>query len=1277
MDRRDKRLDRIDAERRGPDFLSQVREVCRLRTDQDRSTSGAEIIERNRGPGGAEFDHLVVRYTRGPFTREHVVGAYEGPVNAEALRRFREAVCNHVSTERNPELVYRGELTSSDAQQDAKEHHIWLRSFAEYQHVWEHHSYLATQTQQLSGDPEYQLLRHVDKRWSELGEPAARPTTAAEQILTWLVTDGPRFILVLGDAGTGKTFLLRTLAQRLTAESDLVPVLVTMRELTKGRTLDQLLAQHMSREDSYHRESFRYLLRQGKIVLLFDGFDELAQRTDYDRVANHFDTLREAAGGSAKVIVTSRHEYFVTDRDVRTALGGRAQALPGARIMRLQPLDSAQRRTLVVKDINDEAGADRFLALLASVRDLLDLAKIPLMLSFMISWYQTGWLTDARLTPENGQPITAGLLWERLLASWLEHEHARQDEVGGRGALSVVERREVVTEVALGLWVSGEETIRAAELGEAAVRVLDLARLQMSPAEAAQAVGSSTVLVRLGEDAFGFMHVSVLEWLIAAWVADSFPEQAPDSPEQRLSRRALSPLMVNFLCDLAGDEAVVSWASRIVQSSAGAESAAKANAALILQQRGIVVRAMNYRGEDLRGRDLSNQDLTAADLSAADLSGAVLPRALRGANIRHARLVAARLDGSDLTDADLRDTDLTRAQLIGADLRRAKLTGARLDRAVLVGAALDPRALATAASTFGTAFSTWRAQPQIGPASIGYAVTIVPGGILATGHGAVRLWDSDTGAPLRTVAGHTDRVRALAVGPAGEWLASAGDDNVVRLWNPVTLVALRALRGHTEWVRALAIDPAGSWLASAGGDGTVRLWDPITGAALLTLEGHTDWVRALAVDPAGRWLASAGDDNTIRLWDPTTGDALRTLAGHTRGVFALAVDPTGTWLVSAGDDNTIRLWDPTTATTLRTLAGHTGRICALAVNPTGTWLASAGGDNAIRLWDPATGTPCRALEGHPGGVFALAVDPDGSWLASGGTDNVVRLWDPATGAPLRTLEGHTGRIWALATDPAGHWLACAGTDTTVRLFDPATGALLRTLEGHTGGVFALATDPAGHWLACAGTDNTVRLFDPATGALLRTLEGHTGRIWALATDPAGHWLACAGTDNAIRLWDPATGAPLRTLQDHTGGVFALAVDPTGHWLASAGTDNAIRLWDPATGAPLRTLQGQSDWVFALAADPAGHWLASAGTDNVVRLWDPASTAQLATLIASEEGWAALLPDGSFKLAGHPADLWWTIGLCRFDPADLADIIPYQPQLRHLPHDTPIRDDLSR
>ncbi len=216
MTGRDRRLDRIDGDWRGPDFLSQVREVCRLRTDQDRSTSGAEIIERSRGERGDTFNHLVVRYTRGPWTKELVVGVCDGPADARALARFRDAVCAHVPTEREPELVYRGRPASAEVDRAAREQGIWLRSFAEYQHVWEHHGYLATQTRRLlADDSEYPLRRHVDKRWSELGEATAQPITAAEQILTLLDTDGPRFVLVLGDFGTGKTFLLRALAERL------------------------------------------------------------------------------------------------------------------------------------------------------------------------------------------------------------------------------------------------------------------------------------------------------------------------------------------------------------------------------------------------------------------------------------------------------------------------------------------------------------------------------------------------------------------------------------------------------------------------------------------------------------------------------------------------------------------------------------------------------------------------------------------------------------------------------------------------------------------------------------------------------------------------------------------------------------------------------------------------------------------------------------------------------------------------------------------------------
>lgn len=180
MDRRDAPFDDRDVDRRGPDFLSEVREVCRLRVDQDRSTAGAEIIEREERDGEG-FDHLIVRYTRGPWTKELLVGALDGPLGSTGVARFQDAVCAHTSTDREPELVYRGPTADPDAVSAAAVHRIWLRSFAEYQQLWDHAGYVAAQTRRLRADPEYPLPQHVDKRWSELGERDARPTTAASR----------------------------------------------------------------------------------------------------------------------------------------------------------------------------------------------------------------------------------------------------------------------------------------------------------------------------------------------------------------------------------------------------------------------------------------------------------------------------------------------------------------------------------------------------------------------------------------------------------------------------------------------------------------------------------------------------------------------------------------------------------------------------------------------------------------------------------------------------------------------------------------------------------------------------------------------------------------------------------------------------------------------------------------------------------------------------------------------------------------------------------------
>ena len=115
-----------------------------------------------------------------------------------------------------------------------------------------------------------------------------------------------------------------------------------------------------------------------------------------------------------------------------------------------------------------------------------------------------------------------------------------------------------------------------------------------------------------------------------------------------------------------------------------------------------------------------------------------------------------------------------------------------------------------------------------------YSVSFSPdGSILAGGGGKmVRLWDVNTGAHLHTLTErYTSWVRSVSFSPDGSTLASGslnildsrGTDKTVRLWDANTGAPLRTLTGHTGGVFSVSFSPDGSTLASASLDKTVRL----------------------------------------------------------------------------------------------------------------------------------------------------------------------------------------------------------------------------------------------------------------------------------------------------------------------------------------------------------------------------------------------------------------------------------------------------------------------
>lgn len=1230
----------LDDQRR---LLRQVEEVVRARQQFAR----VHLVP-------TEPPHLLVTSRDGDVARPVAVGACVGEPTLETV----DAFAAHARPGPG-ELVFQSTGPASpELREHARRNGVVLKSFTEFQGLVDLSGYVAQQSARLLADQRYPARLYVPQRWRRHNGHVSEPRAHLDRELLRLVTgEEGCFAVVLGDFGRGKSFVLREVTRRITEdEPHLVPVLVDLRALDKAPDVRGLLAAHLAThgEGVIDFRAFDYMLREGRVVLLFDGFDELVARLTYDRAVEHLRVLAAAATDRAKIVVACRTQHFSSHQQVFDALAEQVGDRTRWSVLEIERFTEKEVHDYLRNRYRDEEQARERFALMQRVGggELVELAQNPRMLSFVAD------LDDDALgaAATESKLLSAARLFGRLLTSWLEHEVERTaGQPGAPVTLLVDDLWQAVETLALRLWRTGERQIRLAELDEVAEALEDLAGGRLSAAQTVHAVGSGSLLVRTEQDLFGFIHRSVADWLVARALAREL-ERGARPPD--LADRPLSEPAVDFLCDLAPARACLAWAGT-VEADASASPVERHNAEA-LGGRLRTPPGADLRGATLAGEELSYRRFDGVDLSGTNLRGARLVGAsLRGASLRDADLTGATLDEAVLAGADLTGADLSTARLAGADLTGARLDGSCWRRAAVVHA----RGLPGSPQLRGAAIAPGMAvHTELAPAGVGVrygfhgaygrlpqAVAYSPAGdLLAVGSqdGGVLVCDTTTGRPIRTLTGHGARVFAVAY--SEDVLVSGSRDGTARVWDAYTGELRHVLAGHGDFTWPVVLDAAGQ-LVTGDSSGALRVWDLATGQVRHELTGDRGVV--FSAVRCGDLLAAAHRGGGVLLWDTRRGTRVAELDTPPGPVYRLAATADGDLVAAGGENGTVTLWEPSTGRR-RDLTGHgtDRRVFALAFHPDRPRLASGDTGGVVIVWDTADGTAVRRCTTHGSTVYGIAFSARGD-LVTGERAGVLLVRDGSSGAVRRELHGHTGSVWPFAFRPDGRQLAVTDDQFRLRLWDPASGACTHELAGHAREVHSVRFGPGGQSLAVTRNDGAVRLWNPTTGRMVRRLSGTGGGLerleWA-TFGPTGERLVTVTNGRRINLWDLATGQVERTIDAESAPVWAVAFDPSGKVVATANDDDTVRLWWGPTGRLLRVLRGHRGRVRSIAFSPDGALVATGCDDRRVRLWDPRTGALTTTLEGhTDRVYAVAFGDGCLASASWDATarVWDTAGGC--------------------------------
>ncbi|RQH37010.1 NACHT domain-containing protein [Okeania hirsuta] len=1094
----------------------------------------------------------------------------------------------------------------------------------------------------------------------------------------WLDDPVKKHLSVLGEFGTGKTWFVfhyawQQLQKYLDAkkrgvERPRLPIIILLRDYAKAVNMESLFSEFFFRQHEIPLpgySAFELLNRMGKLLVIFDGFDEMAARVDRQKMINNFWELAQTVVPGAKVILTCRTEHFPEAQEGRALLNAELQASvanltgepPQFEVLELKKFNDEQIRQVL--SFNTEPST---VEKVMNNSQLLDLARRPVMSELILA---------ALPEIEKGKAIDLARIYLYAVTHKMQGDIKEE-----RTFTSLADKLYFLCELSWEMLSNDQMSLNYREFPDRIRRLFESRVQEQKDLDHWHYdMMGQTILIRNEYGDYSPAHRSMLEFFVAYKFAaelgvlvDDFVEVARMQSHVNLEamgenctwseyfRREVDakggvisiPPLNNFsreclenlrstLGKMPLTKAVLDLLLPMLRLGEGKEE--KQNVCGRLREvvegtRGKTAAEVGYVGGNaatllvmtdkfgLEGCHLSRSIILGADFSGASLQGvnfaeANLADCIFRECMNTVKSLAFTRDSKLLATGDESGKiNLWRV----ANGKKLRTWEGHTHTVTAIKFAADGQILVSASMDKTVKFWHLTSNKCLRSLSIypNFAKTIALSPNLKTLANVstdrkTQLWNVSNGKCLATLQGYPNWFSRITFSPSGEILATGGKDKKIRLWNVANGEYLATLSGHEDSVRCVAFSPDGKVLASGSADFTIKLWDIANINRIpdpVAIPGHENEVTRLAFSPDGKMLASASGDSFVKLWDISDTNhpqILKTLLGHTSWVEAVAFSPDGKTLVSSGNDKKVKIWNLDNINDIKlqvTLAGWDNWIRSIAFSPDGKTLASGSDDHNVRLWNVETGEMMTALREHQERVQSVAFSSDGQTLASGSFDWTVKLWKINSSESLATLRGHTSLVYAVAFSPDNSLLVSAGDDRFVRFWDIKTKQNFKTVPKHyTSKVFAVVFSPDGNKIVVSGINYTVQLWDITMDGNLMSFQGHARCVDSVAFSPDGKLLATSSYDETVRLWNISTQKCIAIFEGQPVWDYSVAFSPDGQLLASGGDNNTVRLWDVNTHEPYATFSGHQSWVLAVAFHPNGQIVASASADETIKLWN--------------------------------------------------------------------------